>query len=410
MPGPGPPAGSVGGVSDSVTVVWDDEFLSYDWGVEHPMNPVRLALTMSLARGLGVLDHPGVTVVRPRPATEEQLTLVHDPAYLDAVRAAPTRPRGVGHGFDSTDNPVFPHMYEASALVTGGSVLAAERVWSGRAQHAVNIAGGLHHAMRSRASGFCVFNDPAVAIARLLELGAERVAYVDVDVHHGDGVQAAFYADPRVLTVSLHQSPLTLFPGTGFPDELGRDDGTGTSVNVALPAGTTDEGWHRAFAAVVPSVLRAFRPQVLVTQAGCDTHHEDPLAELALTVDGQRRSYMVLHELAHELCGGKWVAFGGGGYGLVRCVPRAWTHLLAEAVGQRVEPGCPVPEEWRAEVRERGLRTPPPRAMTERDPAAADLAWPAWQPGEDSALARAVAATRRAAFPLHGLDPDDPRD
>ena len=397
-------------MSDAVTVVWDDQFLSYDWGAEHPMNPIRLALTMSLARGLGVLDRPGVTVVRPRAATEEQLTLVHDPAYLEAVRVAPTRPGGIGHGFGSADNPVFPHMYEASALITGGSVLAAERVWSGRAEHAVNIAGGLHHAMRSRASGFCVFNDAAVAIARLLELGAERVAYVDIDVHHGDGVQAAFYSDPRVLTVSLHQNPLTLFPGTGFPDELGPGDATGTSVNVALPAGTTDEGWHQAFAAVVPSVLRAFRPQVLVTQAGCDTHHEDPLAELSLTVDGQRRSYMLLHELAHELSGGRWVALGGGGYGLVRCVPRSWTHLLAEAVGQRVEPGCPMPEEWLAEVRERGLRTPPPRAMTEWDPAAAEPTWPAWQPGGDTALARAVTATRRAVFPLHGLDPDDPRD
>ena len=182
-------------------------------------------------------------------------------------------------------------MYEASALIAGGTVLAAERVWSGESQHAVNIAGGLHHAMRARASGFCVFNDPAIAIARLLELGAERVAYVDVDVHHGDGVQAAFYGDPRVLTVSLHQIPLTLFPGHRLP---GRDRPRrrgGHSVNVALPAAPTTPAGIRAFHAVVPSVLRAFRPQVLVTQSGCDTHHEDPLAELALTVDGQRSSY-----------------------------------------------------------------------------------------------------------------------
>ena len=199
-----------------------------------------------------MLDRPNVTMLAPRPAGEDLLTLVHDPAYLDVVRAAPTHPWGVGHGFESTDNPVFPHMYEASALIAGGSVLAAEQVWSGASQHAVNIAGGLHHAMRSRASGFCVFNDPAIAIARLLELGAERVAYVDVDVHHGDGVQAAFYGDPRVLTVSIHQTPLTLFPGTGFPDEAGRGDAVGESVNIALPPGTDDAGWHRAFHAVVP--------------------------------------------------------------------------------------------------------------------------------------------------------------
>jgi acetoin utilization protein AcuC len=301
-------------------------------------------------------------------------------------------------------------MFEASALIAGGSVQAAERVWSGAARHAVNIAGGLHHAMRARASGFCVFNDPAIAIARLLQLGAERVAYVDVDVHHGDGVQAAFYSDPRVLTISLHQTPLSLFPGTGFPDEVGRGDALGTSVNVALPAGTDDEGWHRAFHAVVPGILRAWRPQILVTQCGCDTHVEDPLAELALTVDGQRSSYMMLHALADELCDGRWVAVGGGGYGLVRCVPRAWTHLLAEAAGARVDPRTPVPDAWIEEVRRRGLRTPPPRTMTDLDPTPQRIAWRAWQPGGDGPLDRAITATRRAVYPLHGLDPDDPRD
>src|SRR5690242_21434209 len=211
---------------------------------------------MSLSRQLGVLDRPNVTTVPPQAAGEDLLTLVHDPEYLEVVRVAPTHPWGVGHGFESTDNPVFPHMYEASALIAGGSVQAAEQVWSGRSQHAVNIAGGLHHAMRARASGFCVFNDPAIAIARLLDLGAERVAYVDVDVHHGDGVQAAFYDDPRVLTISLHESPLALFPGTGFPGETGGPGAEGMAVNVALPPGTGDGGWLRAFSAIVPSLLR----------------------------------------------------------------------------------------------------------------------------------------------------------
>jgi acetoin utilization protein AcuC len=397
-------------VSDAVTVVWDDGYLDYDLGADHPLHPVRLALTISLARRLGVLDAPPVTVVVPEPAGDDVLTLIHDPAYLAVVRRAPYDPWGVGHGFDSPDNPVFPRMFEASALIAGGSVLAADRVWSGESQHAVNIAGGLHHAMRARASGFCVFNDPAIAIARLLQQGAERVAYVDVDVHHGDGVQAAFYDDPRVLTVSLHQSPLTLFPGTGFPDEVGRGDAVGTSVNIALPPGTDDVGWHRAFGAVVPGVLRAFEPQVLVTQHGCDTHREDPLAELALTVDGQRSSYRMLHELAHEVCGGRWVALGGGGYGLVRCVPRAWTHLLAEAAGVPIPPGTPIPEPWREEVAARGLRVSPPRLMTELQPPPPAITWPAWQPGVGSPLDRAIGATRRAVYPLLGLDPDDPRD
>ena len=349
-----------------MTVVWDDEFLSYDLGPEHPLNPVRLALTMSLSRQLGVLDRPNVTTVPPRPAGEDLLTLVHDPVYLDVVRVAPTHPWGVGHGFESTDNPVFPHMYEASALIAGGSVQAAEQVWSGRSQHAVNIAGGLHHAMRARASGFCVFNDPAIAIARLLELGAERVAYVDVDVHHGDGVQAAFYSDPRVLTVSIHQSPLTLFPGTGFPDETGRGRGRGQRQR------RTARGHRRrrlapAFHAVVPAVLRSFRPQVLVTQSGCDTHHEDPLAELTLTVDGQRSSTRPCTSWRTNSATASGSPFGGGGYGLVRCVPRAWTHLLGELTGEPVAPGTVIPEAWREEVRSRGLRAAPPKVMTELD-------------------------------------------
>jgi acetoin utilization protein AcuC len=421
-------------VSETVTVVWDDGYLGYDLGGDHPLHPVRLALTMSLARGLGVLDRPGVLLARPEPASDELLTLVHSDEYVDAVRRAAGDP-WVGHGLNTPDNPVFPGMHEAAALIAGGSVLAARRVWGGDAQHAVNIAGGLHHAMRSRASGFCVYNDAAIAIAELLRRGAERVAYVDVDVHHGDGVQAAYYSDPRVLTISLHQSPTSLFPGSGFPTEVGAGDAAGLSVNVALPPGTADGGWLRAFHAVVPGLLRAFEPQVLVTQCGCDTHHEDPLADLALTVDGQRASYVALHRLAHELCGGRWLALGGGGYGLVRCVPRAWTHLLAESAGAPVPAWTLVPAAWQDEVRAAGFRVEPPHWMTESgepaavvdpdDPAAppapggsgpagaADDGMPSyrpWQPAGETPLDRAIAATRRAVYPLHGLDPGDPRD
>src|SRR6185437_3027684 len=194
---------------------------------------------------------------------------------------------------------------------------------SGAVEHAVNIAGGLHHAMPGNASGFCIFNDAALGIRTLLGRGAGKVAYVDIDVHHGDGVQAMFYDDPRVLTISLHQDPRTLFPGTGFAGETGLGPGAGCAVNLALPPGTGDDGWLRAFEAVVPGAVRAFRPEVLVTQCGCDTHHEDPLADLALTVDGQRAAYAALHELAHQVAGGRWLALGGGGYGVLRCVPRS---------------------------------------------------------------------------------------
>jgi acetoin utilization protein AcuC len=386
----------------TAAVVWDEAYLGYDFG-DHPLNPVRLDLTIRLARELGVLD--GVRVVPPTSADESQLLTIHDAGYLRAVRRASDDPTFEGYGLGTTDDPVFPGMYHASALIAGGSALAAQLVSDGSAQHAVNIAGGLHHAMRDHASGFCIFNDVVLGIRTLLARGAARVAYVDVDVHHGDGVQAAFYDDPQVLTISLHQDPRTLFPGTGLPSEIGVGAAEGTSINVALPPGTDDAGWLRAFRAVVPGAVRAFRPDVLVTQCGCDTHREDPLANLELTVDGQRTAIAELHALAHGVTGGRWVAFGGGGYGLFRCVPRTWTHLIAEASGQRVAPDALVPPGWTAHVRELGSR--PPERMGERD-APPDIV--AWMPGGESWLDRTILASRRAAFPLLGLDPDDPRD
>jgi acetoin utilization protein AcuC len=388
------------------SAVWDPGYLAYDFG-EHPLNPLRLDLTIRLARELGVLDR--LSLIAPQPADERQLRTVHHPDYLAAVRAAGENPGFTGFGLGTDDDPVFPGMYEAAALICGGSAIAADQVASGAVEHAVNIAGGLHHAMPGNASGFCIFNDAALGIRTLLAHGTGKVAYVDIDVHHGDGVQAMFYDDPRVLTISLHQDPRTLFPGTGFADETGLGAAEGTSVNLALPPGTGDTGWLRAFGAVVPGALRAFGPDVLVTQCGCDTHHEDPLANLELTVDGQRAAIAALHRLAHELCGGRWLAYGGGGYGLVRCVPRTWTHLLAEASGVPVPPQTPVPEAWAAQLRERGVRVALPTTMGELPPGQQpDIE--AWTPGGDGWLERSIAATRRACFPLLGLDPDDPRD
>ncbi|MCW2505724.1 MAG: Histone deacetylase [Actinomycetia bacterium] len=389
-----------------VTVVWTADFLGYDLG-EHPLDPVRVELTMALAKALGVLSRANVTVVAPDPADDALLELVHDPAYIAAVKAAPGDPYFRGSGLNTPDNPVFERMHEASALIAGGTVRAAEAVWRGESLRGVNIAGGLHHAMRDRASGFCVYNDPAVAIARLLDLGAERIAYVDVDVHHGDGVQAAFWDDPRVLTVSVHESPLSLFPGTGFPGEIGGPGAEGTAVNVALPAGTDDAGWLRAFHAVVPSVVRAFKPQVLVTQCGCDSHVRDPLADLSLTVDGQRASYLALRRLAEEVCGGRWIVTGGGGYGLVDVVPRAWTHLLAIVTGEPLNPELTTDPAWRALAAQRRPGARVPTIMTDGE----DPRWRPWEPsGDPDRVDRAIAATRRAVFPAHGLDPGDPRD
>jgi hypothetical protein len=220
-------------MSPRAAVVWTPEFLTYRLSPDHPLNPVRLDLTMRLARELGVLE--GVDLLEPDPAPDAELQRVHAPTYLEAVRAAPQQGDDPAHGLGTDDNPIFDGMHEASCLVCGGSLRAAREIAEGRADRAVNIAGGLHHAMRDHASGFCVYNDCSLAISWLLDHGFERIAYVDVDVHHGDGVQAAFYDDPRVLTISLHQHPLTLWPGTGWPAEYGEGDAAGTAANVALP-------------------------------------------------------------------------------------------------------------------------------------------------------------------------------
>ena len=392
-------------VDRTTAVVWDRALLGYDMGA-HPLNPVRVELTMALARELGVLDRPGVQMITPEPATDADLLRVHRADYLDAVRAAPHDPFFTGWGLNTPDNPVFEGMHEASARVCGATIAAAEAVWHGTAVRAVNVAGGLHHALAARASGFCVYNDPAVAIAKLLDQGAQRIAYVDVDVHHGDGVQAAFYDDPRVLTISLHETPLALFPGTGFADEIGGAGAEGLAVNVPLPPGTGDAGWLRAFHAIVPSMLRAFAPEILFSQCGADAHRLDPLADLSLSVDGQRAAYLAMRELADELCDGRWVATGGGGYALVEVVPRAWTHLLAVATGEPLEPDTRTPESWRRLAADRWPSVEAPRSMTDGTPPVVEE----WTPGDTDPVDRAIQATRNAVFPLHGLDPHDPRD
>ncbi|MFE2280009.1 acetoin utilization protein AcuC [Streptomyces sp. NPDC059454] len=390
-------------MSGRVQLMWDEAVTGYDFGRDHPMDPVRLALTRSLVGALG-LDRE-VDVVAAKAAGESTLRLVHREDYIEAVRAASADPAAAdrSYGLGTLDDPAFAGMHEVSALIAGQSVGAAEAVWRGDAPHAVNFAGGLHHAMPGAASGFCVYNDAALAIARLLELGAERVAYVDVDVHHGDGVQAAFWEDPRVLTISLHEHPRTLFPQTGWPEETGAGSAEGGAVNVALPAGTGDAGWLRAFHSVVPELIADFRPQVLVTQHGADTHFEDPLAHLAVSLDAQRAVQVACHELAHAYADGRWVALGGGGYAVVEVVPRSWTHLVGIAAERPVEPTTVIPEGWRQEVYAR-TRQPAPRRMTDgRWP----VSWAAWEEGYDPAdrLDQAILAARRAVFPLRGLLP-----
>ncbi|HZI96148.1 MAG TPA: acetoin utilization protein AcuC [Actinomycetales bacterium] len=391
-------------MASGTRVVWDPSFTSYDFGPGHPLTPVRLDLTARLADALGLLERPGVQVSGADVADDDLLATVHDPDYVAAVRRVSDDPTltDLARGLGTDDDPVFAGMHEASARVATGSVECAEQVWRGEVAHGVNFCGGLHHAMPDRASGFCVYNDIALGIRRLLDLGARKVVYIDIDVHHGDGPQAIFWDDPRVLTISLHESGRMLFPGTGFPDELGGPHAIGSAANVALPPGTGDAGWLRAVHSVVPQLVRAFEPEVVVSQHGCDTHFLDPLAHMAVTIDAQRTAAAMIHALAHEVCDGRWVALGGGGYEVVDVVPRSWAHLVGIAVHAPVDPTTAVPEEWAAYVRSAFGRSAPGRMTDGRD-----SWWRSWEVGydPDDQLDRAVMATRKAAFPLHGLDP-----
>ncbi len=386
-----------GGVSERVELVWyGDDATWYDHGPQHPLRPERVTLTRRLIHDYGLIDGGRVLETPARDATVDELGLVHSERYIDAVRRAGRGERGSWweFGFGPGDNPVFPHMHEASARVVGATLAAAEAVFSGRAEHAFNPAGGLHHALPERASGFCVYDDPAVAIAWLLARGVQRVAYVDVDVHHGDGVQEIFYRDPRVLTISLHQDGRTLFPGTGFVDEVGEGDAAGTSVNVPMPPFTGDSAWLRAFREVVPPLVETFAPEILVTQLGCDSHHTDPLASMGLTTAAYRQTAAALHDLAHRAAGGRWLATGGGGYQWASVVPRAWTIYFAEMAGATADLPDAIPPAWLAEAERVAGQSLPPTLSEPPIRTAADV---------DEGVDRSIEAVRQQIFPLHGL-------
>jgi acetoin utilization protein AcuC len=382
-------------VTGTAGLVLCPEARIYDHGPQHPLRPQRVLYTWSLIEACGLLDAANVTRLACRTAEDAELELVHHEAFVDATRRA-------GHGEDGPwarfgygpgDNPIFPNMHEAAALVAGASLVAARAVHEGSVSHAFNAAGGLHHAMPSRASGFCVYDDPAVAIAWLLERGVHPIAYVDVDVHHGDGVQAIFYDEPNVLTVSIHQSGETLFPGTGFVEERGSGAAEGSAVNVPLSPGVSDVGWLAAFRAIVPPIVRAFAPTVLVTQLGCDTHRTDPLAQLLLSTNAYRETASELHALAHEVSQGRWIATGGGGYQWATVVPRAWTTYFAEMSGVLLPDE--IPGAWLERVElDTGAEVPSTFSEPPLDPDRLDAS-------TESTIER----VRRACFPSFGLEP-----
>ncbi|MDO5700251.1 MAG: acetoin utilization protein AcuC [Bowdeniella nasicola] len=392
-----------------VDLIWSPEFVEYDFAPGHPMDPARLSLTHALVEAMGLTAAPHVRV-RPAPlATDDELRVVHTEEYVAAVRAASSgaAPEGAARfGIGDADCPAFVGMHTASARLTGGTLAACRAVASGEARRAVNFAGGMHHAMPAKAAGFCVYNDAAVAAADLLARGVEPICIIDIDAHHGDGVERMFRDEPRVTTISLHQHPDTLFPHTGYPQDSGGTGARGHAINLCLPPESGDGDALRALEAVVEPVLMELQPALVITQHGCDGHQRDPLTNLGWSIEGMRAAAQLLRDLiSTHAAEGRWVALGGGGYAICDVVPRAWAHLVAVVAEQDLDPQGAVPRDWRelaaslASCAKGGV----PEVMGD----GSDVTFTPFSHGYDPAnpIDRAIMATRSAAFPDLGIDP-----
>ena len=341
-------------------LIWDERFLDYNLGPQHPLRPIRVKLTYELIRSKGILKQASVKVVKPRPATREEILLFHETEYVRLVEEYSRKGSGL---LDAGDTPAFKGCFEATSLVVGASIIAANEVMSDRLSHAFNPSGGLHHAHPERASGFCIFNDPAVVIAHLKsKYGLRRIVYLDIDAHHGDGVMYGYYDDPSVLDIDFHESGRFLFPGTGFPEEIGKGNARGLKLNIPLPPSTGDDSYLEAFLQIVPGALRKFRPEVILVQCGADGHVDDRLAHLRLTTSVYAEVIRQMHDLAHELCEGKLLLFGGGGYTLPN-VPRVWTVAFSTLAG--VKPSDEIPSDWSKEF-ERSAEEEPPNKLYDK--------------------------------------------
>lgn len=367
--------------------VYSDTLAQFDYGISHPLKTFRLKLTYELIRAYGLLSSPRSKLIEAAKADESALLLFHDRDYIEILKAVnngTSVPGGMHFGLGPGDNPVFRGLFDWSLLVTGASIQAASIVDSGDSAIAFNISGGLHHAMASRASGFCYVNDPVIAIKSLLKKG-KRIAYIDIDAHHGDGVQEAFYSSDQVLTISIHETGNSLFPGTGYEDEIGRDKGRGYSVNIPMPPYSDDELFIFAFNEIVPPLILKFRPDIVVSQLGVDSFYSDPLTHLNYTVDGYCEVVNTIKKISP-----KWVALGGGGYDISN-VAKAWT--LAWAIMNGITVPDRIPEDFIERykphgfmgkyLRETGLRERPPvTAHIRKD------------------VERAVTSIRHTVFPL----------
>lgn len=376
-------------MTHTAAFVYEDSMSRHVLSETHPMKPIRLRYTHDLSNAYGMFHAEGAALSKPRMATAEEVATFHTPEYIRAVRA-------IGEGDLSSnpaafnigpgDNPAYEGMYDAAMLSTGGSMRCVELLLDEGFDAAFNISGGLHHAMPNHAYGFCVFNDPVMAINELVRRGL-RVAYVDIDCHHGDGVQLAYYDTDQVLTISMHESGQFLFPGTGHVQEMGTGRGRGYSVNVPLYPYTSDDLYYWAFEQVTLPLLDAFQPDALVSQLGIDTHYLDPITHLALTTQGFRK---VVAKFAGQAP--KWLALGGGGYD-VHAVARSWT--LAYGVMARQDLADEIPDSYR---RQHGVET-----ITDRAPLPETI-----RSAKEDARTFAEASVRavqRMIFPLHGIRP-----
>ncbi len=384
------------GIVPRMLLVFGPRSTTYDFGPGHPLTPRRFGPALDLLRSIGA--EPGLA---PEPAPDDELLWCHTQRYLATVRRfseAPFGPPEAGIG-EGGDDPPFPGMHDASAAVAGGSIRAMEAVLGGDVAHAFHPGGGLHHAMPERASGFCIYDDPALAIARARRDGL-RVMYIDLDVHHGDGVQAIFWDDPGVLTVSIHESGLYLFPGSGFADEVGEGVAAGSAVNLPLEPMTGEGAWLEAVRTLLPELAAAFGPDVVVSQHGADSHAWDPLAHLRVTTTAMGEAARLVDSIAHRHAGGRWLATGGGGYDAYRVVPRSWS--LVWLAGAHLEVPSATPTDWRERWAIEGDRygqAPLPETFT--DAPNAGIPVDVTQTAAEARSRETVALVRELMVPAH---------
>ncbi|MHA1650096.1 MAG: acetoin utilization protein AcuC [Candidatus Helarchaeota archaeon] len=352
-------------------LIFSNDYLKYDFGPQHPLKPVRLQLTYELMKAYNIFDTTQAVVTPPRMATEEELELIHTKEYVQLVKKFSEPDSGVYAAYEiglgPGDNPIFPGMYDASRLVVGGSLVAADMVMENDHTHAFNIAGGLHHAMPDKASGFCIFNDPAITAAYLRKKYNARIVYIDIDAHAGDGVNWIFYKDPNVLTISLHETGKYLFPGTCFEDDIGQGPGKGYAVNIPLLPYTYKDVYLKVFDEIIPPIVEAFKPDVILNQCGVDTHFTDPLPHLLLTIQTYQALAERIHKLSHQFANNKWVAFGGGGYS-PSIVARSWCTIFA--IMAELDIPNEIPENWIKLTKDLIQTTPENTRLDKEDPAA----------------------------------------